>query len=161
MLSVTVDSTRVDAWFDNMPAEIMARLRAKVQTLTINLQGHIVRDKLQGQVLHHRSGRLGSSIQEKVTATADTVTGDVFSAGDVKYAAIHEYGFNGTVNVKASVRTILFGKTVPAFTVPAHSRHINMPERSFMRSSLADQADAIVAGLRAAAIEGARGSHNT
>ena len=111
---------------------------------------------MQGQVLKHRSGALGLSIQTETTTTGPTTTGEVFSAGDVKYAAIHEFGFHGVETVRQHVRTMVFGREVPAFLCGPFTRQVDMPERSFMRSSLADHAEQIVAGIREAAVAGAR-----
>ena len=48
------------------------------------------------------TGRLRSGLQSRVTVTGTQITGQV---GDsVKYAAYHEFGFHGTVNVRAHTR---------------------------------------------------------
>jgi hypothetical protein len=92
MLKATVDLSNVTAALGRIPQEVIDAVAKKVRALTINLQRHVVADKLQGQVLNHRSGALGRSIQTDVTTSGQTTTGKVFSAGDVKYAAIHEFG---------------------------------------------------------------------
>lgn len=137
---------------------VRTALQKQVQRLTIQLQIHVVRDKLQGQVLNVRTGRLQRSISQTVTSDATSVTGVVSTA--VKYARAHEYGFSGTVNVKEHLRTITqaFGKELKepvTSTVKAHSMKMNLPERSFLRSALADQREAIVQGIQQAANEGA------
>ena len=156
MISATADISGALQGLAGIPPQVMTALRDKMKILTINLQHHVVADKLQGQVLHHRTGALGRSIQTEVTESGEQVTGKVFSSGDVKYAAVHEYGFDGVVNVKPSIRTMVFGREVAPFTVAGYSYHMHMPERSFLRSSLADQAEEIVAGIQKAAIFGAR-----
>ncbi|MGB8422184.1 hypothetical protein [Paraburkholderia sp.] len=138
---------------------VRAALQERVQRLTIQLQIHVVRDKLQGQVLNVKTGRLQRSISQAVTSDATSVTGIVSTA--VKYAAAHEYGFTGTVNVKEHLRTITqaFGKELKepvTSTVRAHDMKMNLPERSFLRSALADQRADIVAGIQQAVIEGAK-----
>src|ERR1700734_3828617 len=95
MFTVQVDTRSVTAKLDAMPAQVHAKLRQAVYTLAEKLRSHVIQDKLLGQVLNRRSGRLGGSIQQKVDSTASSVTGTVYSAGDVKYAAIHEFG--GTI----------------------------------------------------------------
>ena len=62
MLNATVDLTQINAAFDRMPAQVVEAIRVKMRALTTNLQSHVIRDKLQGQVLHHRTGALGRSI---------------------------------------------------------------------------------------------------
>jgi phage gpG-like protein len=141
----------------SLAAPVLQALRAKIEVLTINLQTHIVRDKLHGQVLNQRSGALARSIQRRVEASQMAVFGVVFSAGDVKYAHAHEFGFQGTVTVKQHMRTMVFGKEAALpFSVGPYSMRMNVPERSFMRSSLADQRQSISAGLRDAVTEGLR-----
>ena len=156
MLKASVELSGANAALDALPREVIEAVAAKVKALTINLQHHIVADKLQGQVLHHRSGNLGRSIQEEVETSGATTTGQVYSSGDVKYAAIHEFGFHGIENVREHIRTVAFGREVAPFIVHGFQRQVNMPERSFMRSSLADHAEIIIDGIRAAAIAGAR-----
>lgn len=131
--------------------EVMARMRGLdpqahaallrvIVRLSIMLQARIKSDKLSGQVLHRRTGTLSRSINRKIE---DTPTSIVASVGtNVRYAAIHEFGFNGTEQVKAHLRTIhqAFGRPIAETTVQvsAHARHMVMPKRSFLRSALED-----------------------
>lgn len=156
MLRVELHISKANAALDMIPGQVVKAIEAKVRALTINLQRHIVADKLQGQVLNHRTGALGRSIQQLVERSGDRVEGKVYSSGDVKYAAIHEFGFHGSETVKQHMRTTVFGLKVEPFSVGPFTRTMNMPERSFMRSGLADMAEEIVKGLRAAAVQGAR-----
>ncbi len=141
---------------DAMSPTIQAALAAKAHQLAVNLQGHIVREKLSGQVLKQRSGDLAGSIQQEVITEGLKVFGRVFSAGNVKYAAFWEYGFHGTETVKAHVRSMVFGKEVAPFTVGSFERRVNQDARSFMRSSLLEMKAQIVEGLRDAVERGAR-----
>jgi phage gpG-like protein len=159
MLRFTVELGGAEAALDRIPAQVVDMVAKKIRALTINLQHHIVADKLQGQVLQHRSGALGRSIQPETTTSGDVTTGEVFSAGDVKYAAIHEYGGqtkpHDIVPVKAEALAFMMGGR-QVFAKIVHHPGSKIPERSFMRSGLMDMADEIVAGIRDAAIEGAR-----
>jgi phage gpG-like protein len=156
MLTVElVGKEQLLAKLDALPQTIKGELRKETQSLAIQLQAHIINQKLHGQVLKQRSGKLARSIQEEVSETPTGVQGRVYSAGDVKYAAIHEFGFSGPETVSAHVRTVVFGKTVEPFTVPSFVRQINMPERSFMRSSLAEFKDRITQGYAQAVKRGA------
>src|SRR5262249_49952955 len=116
-----------------------------------------VQDKLRGQVLNRRTGRLGQSIQQRVDSTAASVTGVVYSAGDVKYAAIHEIcGHIAGPGIEAKTAKALMlgvgGKKV--FAKWVNWRGATMPERSYMRTSLADMKDEIVQKMTAAVQEG-------
>ena len=150
--------TAVVARLDSLPDALRAVLRKKVWSLTLQLEARIKDDKLSGQVLNVVTGRLRRSIFSSVTETDTSIVGKVESSGDVKYARIHEYGFSGDELVQAHTRTIkqAFGKAISPKTVfvKEFTRHVDMPERSFMRSALADMRDDIKAGLRAAVAEG-------
>lgn len=133
--------------FDDMPMALKAVLLQKTQALAIDIQGVVVSQKLHGQVLNHRSGALARSIQQEATSTDLKVTGRVFSSGDVKYAAIHEYG--GTTSphdiVPNKAQALAFtigGKQV--FAKVVHHPGSKMPERSFMRSTLAEWKERII-----------------
>ena len=155
-----VRGKNVTAWLEAMPARVHDELHRTVQRLVIKLLGIVQREKLQGQVLGHRSGRLSRSIEQKVTDEPDSIVGRVFSNATVKYAAIHEYGFNGPESVRAHTRKITqaFGNPITPrdVMVAQFTRNMKMPERSFLRSTLNENADMIIAALKAGAARGAK-----
>ena len=106
------------------------------------------------------SGRLRRSIFSTTTETATSVEGTVASSGDVKYARIHEYGFDGPETVAAHTRNIkqAFGRAIEPKTifVREFTRQMHMPERSFLRSALADMREEIGQGLKDAVREGSQ-----
>ncbi len=113
--------------------------RFAIGILVIKLQRNVVRDKLSGQVLNVRTGTLRRSIGQAVSDVGAKIVG--FVSTNVKYAPPHEYGFRGTVNVRAHLREVkeAFGKrlkTPVTASVGAYSRTVNLPERSFLRSAL-------------------------
>ena len=73
----------------------------------------------------------------------------------------HEHSGRWQETVAAHVRTItqVFGHAIAprAIDVRSFTRTANTPERSFMRSSLADRAEAIVAALKGAVARGIAG----
>lgn len=153
MLNVTLTGDReLIERFASMPDRVRAALVQKVSYLALGLEEK-VKKKLSGDVLKVRTGNLRRSIQHKVDQSAAAVTGTVYSSGDVKYAAIHEFGGR----TKAHVIEAASGKTL-AFTMngkQVFARRVNhpgskIPERSFLRSSLTDMRDEIVAGLHQA-----------
>jgi phage gpG-like protein len=174
MLSAKVQGDRqLVGRLSAMPASVQAALEAKARQLAINLQTHIKDDKLSGQVLNvgknsagHTGGALKASIQQEVESNPTGVMARIFSAGDVKYAAIHEYGGvihhpGGTAYIPDGLKSNGVGASFISNAAAAAIGHdlprtaphdITMPERSFMRSSLKDMAK----GLKQAAIEGAR-----
>jgi hypothetical protein len=138
--------SRLGAMRDAANREI-ARTIAK---LGIDLQNNVKQDKLSGQVLKIRSGALQQSVAVRIDQSDTKVSATVFS--DIDYAAAQEYGFTGTVNVRASLRQIkeAYGHPITEKTinVRAHSRGMNLPERSFLRSALDEMAPDISAGVQ-------------
>ncbi len=138
------------------PPKLVDRLRKAVSMLTIKLQRKVKQDKLSGQVLHVRTGTLRRSINQKVDSKGGRIIGTVGT--NVHYAAVHEFGFKGTELVKAHVRRVksrdsFRGKRKVAMGVAfvsAHTRKMDMPERSFLRSSLRDMQEDIRSTLQAA-----------
>ena len=132
-----------------LPVAATAGLAQVFAKLGIVLQGDVQQDKLSGQVLNVRSGALRSSIGVEIGRSAAGVTATVFT--NLDYAAAQEYGFSGTVNVRASLRLTkqAFGHSIAAKTISvrAHSRRMDLPERSFLRSALDDLAPDISAGV--------------
>lgn len=151
--------SQVIARVNRIVPNVRNALVRRVQSIVIALQAHVVGDKLSGQVLNVRSGRLRRSVNQAVTTTDTTVTGIVSTP--VEYAAAHEYGFQGVVTVKEHLRqvTMAWGKplTPPVTaTVRSHPMKMNLPEKSFLRSALADQREDILRGIREATAEGAQ-----
>ena len=126
----------------------------EVKRQLILLRNYVVRDKLSGQALHVRSGRLRSSINWKITEESGSAVSGSVGTG-VEYAAAHEYGFKGLVNVSGHLRNVS-SSTKATHAVRAHTRMVNMPERSFLRSSLRARRDLIVSSLREAAVRAVR-----
>jgi len=124
--------------FGKVPDALRSRLRQSVQEACLKLTGHVKQDKLSGQVLKVQTGRLRRSINQRIEDTTDGING--FVGTNVQYARGHEYGFTGTIGVRETLRTSKNGKE---FTVRAHTENVRLPERSFLRSALADQRDQI------------------
>ena len=143
MLNVTfIGDRELIARFVAMPDRVRQSLSARVHKLVLDLEAHVKRDKLQGQVLNHRTGALQRSIHSDVSETATSVMGRVFSNGSVNYAAIHEFG--GQIKTRLGTGKIsskLHGK---AFVV--------MPERSFLRSALEDYRQRIIESMKDAVL---------
>lgn len=119
---------------------VIETMTRRLNILMIKLQAHIVEDKLQGQVLHHRSGKLAGSIRViPPSAEGAALTAGVEGAGGPAwYGRIHEYG--GTFHyARLNRRTGLTRQVTMTF-----------PERSFMRSSLFDMEEMIQQSSQAA-----------
>ena len=137
-ISIRVDSAEAMAFVKNLEPNILAAVRIGLVDFMDIVRNRVVR-KLSGEVLRVRTGRLRQSIHSTVQKMPWGFLGKVGT--NVKYASIHEYG--GTIvlpviyPVKAqALRWFVGGKPVFAMRAKAHA--IRMPERSYLRSSLAE-----------------------
>ena len=139
-----------------LPEAVNSRLLRLITQLGIELQLAVQQEKLSGQVLRSRSGSLKSSIGVKVDQSGGAITASVFS--ESQYAGAQEYGFAGTVSVRASLRrmTEAFGRPIAEkmISVRAYDRRMDLPERSFLRSALDDMTPAIREEVEAALAQG-------
>jgi len=132
--------------FESLPNRLRAELRVGIARACLLVQRETKESKLTGQVLNVRSGRLRRSINMRITEEPDQVTGIVGT--NVSYARAHEFGFDGTVNVREHLRRTVSGKFA---IVHSHGRHMHLPERSFLRSALKDMTAEIRAEFEQAA----------
>ena len=143
------------ARFDAYPAALQAALGAKASELATAL-ADLVKNKLSGAVLNTSSGALRDSIAAGVTADSDGVVASVGSEGDVKYAAIQEYGGKTSAHeilpVKGDVLAFVAGDGQHFARRIEHPGSV-IPERSYLRSSLEDMKDEILAALASTAAE--------
>lgn len=113
-----------------------------ITRLTIKMQGMVKADKLSGQVLNVRTGNLRRSVNQKVEL--DPMAGPIGTVGTNEvYARPHEMGFKGEVQIREHLRTIkmAWGRTLAEpVTAPvrSHTKQVNLPARSFLRSALED-----------------------
>ena len=135
-----------------LPDAVGSGLVRAITKLGIDLQRKVQRDKLSGQRLMDRTGALQSSVDLRVDQGAGSITATVFT--NSIYARAQEYGFSGTVNVRASVRRIkeAFGRPIAEKTISvrSHSRRMDLAGHSFLRSALEDMTTEISDGVEAA-----------
>ena len=131
--------------------KVRKALHAAIERLSIRLMVSVKRDRLSGQALNVRTGRLRRSITQTVTDDGNRVTGYVGTV--VEYAPIHEYGFKGAMNIRAHMRSSKNGKS---FSVRAHTKNVTLPERSFMRTALADMKSEIGTKINEALAQAAK-----
>lgn len=146
MLSISFQGLdAVDARFSAFPAELMAALGKTSNQLADALLDKIKFDKLAGDALQLRSGALAASITTEVTADSDSVMVSAGSSG-VPYAAIQEYGGRTAAHEilpsKAQALAYLQGGAL-RFARRVEHPGSKIPERSYLRSSLAELGDAI------------------
>ncbi len=140
----------LDARLGAFPAELLADLAAKAAALADALAAKVRNDKLSGQVLNVVSGDLRASIIGEAGVDGDDVVGSVELAGDIKYAAIQEYGGKTAAHEilpsKADALAFLVGGAL-RFARRVEHPGSAIPERSYLRSSLEDMTDEIVETL--------------
>lgn len=122
-----------------MGPDVKSAMQDSIGVLVLRLATKVQKDKLSGQVLNVRSGRLRRSISSKVSVGGNMVTG--IAGTNVEYARKHEYGFDGIEHVSAHLRLIkqAFGKSLrsPVYVqVRSHPRDVAYPAHSFMRTAL-------------------------
>jgi hypothetical protein len=139
---------------------------------TLNRENELTVGDIQASKLSHRgprtlgvvTNRLRSSLRAaKAVVTAQDVDSSIGT--NVSYAGAHEFGFQGTVPVRAHIRLVHTRQTVGGYkfldpktgkirtkknrkvavatgysTVRAHTRRMDIPERAFIRSTLAERA---------------------
>jgi len=123
---------------DSIP-NVQSGVQKEVMRLALKMTGKVM-GKLSGEVLRVRTGRLRRSIHPEWDFKQGYAGATIGT--NVEYAHIHEYGFQGEIQVKSFQRemTKAFGKPIAprSVLIKAHARNINMPERSFLRSTLTE-----------------------
>jgi phage gpG-like protein len=160
MLSVTLTGAdELDAKLDGLPAVILAAIAARSAALADQLLA-LVHAKLSGAVLQPRTGALAASIGvDGPRIEGDRVVTTLFSGGDLKYAAIQEYGGvtspHDILPLRAKALAFLAGGAV-VFARIVHHPGSHIPARSYLRSSLAEMAAQIDAGMKSAMLDAVR-----
>lgn len=156
-VGVTIDTSAVGPYLESKTSAVKDALAAKMDFTTLRLQKIIVDDKLQGQLLNHRTGNLGGSVRPTETTVTETeIDGGVVAGGTgAPYARPLEYGARAhliqAVNAKA-LHFSINGKEVFAKSV----RHPGNRAYAFMRGTLDEEASNITAGFQDAVTEAAR-----
>ena len=157
LLNISVSGDKeLTARLAGLPAKMHEALLRKVTGLSLMLEAK-VKGKLSDDVLNVKTGALRRSIFSAVEDEASAVYGKVGSSGDVKYAAIQEFGgktaAHDIIPTKAQALAFMMeGKQIYAKIV--HHPGSQIPERSYLRSSLEDMRADIIAGLNQAVAEG-------
>lgn len=158
-MSVTLDAEALSAALDRLASQVSAAVEAKVAVATAGLQRHVIDDKLHGQMLNARTGRLASAVERRVEVKGGSIVGEVFVNDSVPYAAILERGGNTSPHdiVPDKAKALAFaagGKHV--FARMVHHPGSRFPARPYLTSALNDETDGIAAALKSAAITAAQ-----
>jgi phage gpG-like protein len=140
----------------SLPASLLQRLEAKARDLASSLADKVRDDKLSGQVLQTRSGALKASIAAEVSLDGSDVNATIGSFGDVKYAAIQEYGGRTAAHEilpdKAKALAFVIGG-VQRFARRVEHPGSTIPASGYLQSTMDESRDEIVAELASAAQE--------
>jgi len=133
-----------------MPDRLRAALAEKVDALAQTLFAQVVGVNLSGGVLNTRTGALRDSIRMQASQQDGAIGVEIFSDGDLPYAAIQEYGGKTAAHeiLPDKARVLAFvmnGSRVFARRIQHPGSQI--PERSYLRSALEDQGEDIAQGL--------------
>jgi phage gpG-like protein len=113
MLAALEGLDALDARLAALPDDMQALLESKARTLAEKLAAKVRDEKLSGEALQTQSGALKASIVADISDEGGALTATVGSVGDVKYAAIQEYGGRTSAHEilpdKASVLAFLLG----------------------------------------------------
>jgi len=156
---------------EGIPRKVHGELEREIQKQALAVLD-LAKAKVSGPVLRNRTGTL----RRKINMQMDVGAGRIVGAVGIKlsYAPAHEFGFQGAVLVRAHVRRSLqqmkedqrsrivgrgerrhrvvtdskkqLGAGV--IQVGEHTREMDLPERSFLRSALDERRQAILTGIR-------------
>jgi hypothetical protein len=152
----------IDERMVRMPSLFVDRVKRAIDRITLEAE-RTIHDKLNGPVLHWRTGRLWRSIHRSVEVTATSVIGYLFAGLEAPYGRVHEFGWAGVVQVPAHDRRNALHRTTAALVtriragqayltnarqklnvnaqyvhVKAFSYSVVFPERSYMRTTIED-----------------------
>lgn len=148
-----IGADRVITRLGESPDKIRAAAKSSLGIWATELAGYIKTEKLSGQVLNRISGRLSSSVHPVSEQSGSSVSGGAGGGAGVPYAEIHEFG-----GLIPAHQVVAKNAAAMCFTVDGVKRFaksvqipdVQMPERSYMRSSLEEKAPEGIEMLREA-----------
>jgi phage gpG-like protein len=164
-IKVDSNAAQAAAQLKAFPAEMAAGLARALDHENELTIGHIQARKLSKRG-PDTLGVVTNRFRSSVNRTEATVEGDVITSAlgsNVAYAKIHEFGFDGDVEVKAHKRRIIaldryerkgqrLVQTQSGLPgeIRAHSRHMRMPARAPFKTSLEERGPRYSRSLSAA-----------
>lgn len=122
-----------------LPQELLTAVATGMKQAGPFIVGNAVKDRFTSRkgpfpISEHKLGRVTGRLRQSITNTPPQInatTGEVTMGfgSNVRYFAIHEFGFKGAVAVKAHKRR-------NGQSVRAHRRNVNIPARAPMRTEL-------------------------
>lgn len=153
MKAAVLGAEKLKQYLAEREGKTRVTLTQTIGRLTLKLLRRVKADKLTGQVLNVRSGRLRRSINQRIEgANSAQVAGLVGT--NVSYGRTHELGYQGDVREHLRLVKKAWGKelSTPVWArVPKHT--VNYPQRSFLRSAITEMEPEILADVRNATTE--------
>jgi phage gpG-like protein len=149
MITAKCDAAELIAKLSQAPAKLRESIASLIEQ-SADAVAERAREKLSGEVLREKTGRLKASIAASASDLAGRVT------ADAPYAHIQEYG--GRIDVPEiapkTAKALAFeyeGKLAFAKSAAAHS--VSIPQRSYLRSALAECAQGFLDAARKVLME--------
>lgn len=150
MLEVTAKLTPdVEAALRGLKPDALRKAIARgMHRGTLLIKGRIEAQRLTGKgpfpVSQHRLGVVSGRLRQSLRMSGPVVSGDTITTSigtNVEYAAAHEFGFNGSVKVRAHEVTMtkLFGRKLETplrFSRLPFTRKVTIPERRPIRAGI-------------------------
>ncbi|HLI84787.1 MAG TPA: hypothetical protein VKV17_12770 [Bryobacteraceae bacterium] len=148
MLAATIDVARAQNYLAGLPDKIDASVLKAMFRAVIELQSYIRANKLHGDPLHQRSGNLSRETltQPDPYRSGNTIIGTVGTSRAAYYGKVHEDG--GTYDIPEHYSMSRKGRK---FIVRPHQA--TFPQRSYLRSALAENVGHITEVVRGAVQE--------
>ena len=154
MFATLEGADNLDNRLETLPGAMQALLETKARQLAEQLAGKVRDEKLSGGALQSKSGALRASIKADISVADGTLSATVGSYGDVKYAAIQEYGGRTAAHEiiadKSKVLAFLIGGATHFARKVQHPGSA-IPARAYLSTSLNEMRDEIVAELASVA----------
>lgn len=147
----------VNAFISSRADAIIASSAEEMSLLMLKLQAHVVAEHLSGRPgLRQITGKLASSIRAIPTAIEGTrIAGYVEGAGGPAwYGRVHERGAHIPERVPIKARALHWTSPEGFSVFAMRARAFDMPVRAFMKPSLDEMKEEIIAGLNASVVRG-------
>lgn len=134
-MSFQVDITALQSLADKLREDgtnVGGALEQGMNVAMAKLAAYIQQNKLSGQVLHQRSGKLSQSVGHP-TVTRESDTRVVGAIGGVFYGKIHEFGATITINSAVNMEGIGW----------RYLKTVKIPARPWLNPSIEEQKDMI------------------
>lgn len=158
MFELSIDLRQLDTFTSRVAGFDLRLRKALVSAITRCrlLVETRAKQLVSGEVLHVRSGTLRRSITGRTEEIPEGVRGVIGS--NVPYARTHELGLTlhiPEIRPRRAKALHFFIGGQEVFAMRARAHDVKMPERSFLRRALRENAERIRAEIRAAVVEAA------